>query len=165
MKASAIIVADAIRKKMALAGVDSVVVVASYGTGPEEVCVDVYDIGRHTRQEIVDIAKRHQYTRYDKASGEFADNMLADTPQTSFVNVLFYLNEERNMDVLEFLAANADNDNVIRHIANNCQVSYTVLKRAAQNEIVLPKAIVADICRAIRLFGSNVNRGCDGEQR
>ena len=69
------------------------------------------------------------------------------------------------MDVLEFLAANADNDNVIRHIANNCQVSYTVLKRAAQNEIVLPKAIVADICRAIRLFGSNVDRGCDGEQR
>lgn len=65
------------------------------------------------------------------------------------------------MDVLEFLAANADNDSVLRHLANNCQVSYTVLKRAAQNEIVLPKAIVADICRAIRLFGSNVNRGCE----
>lgn len=69
------------------------------------------------------------------------------------------------MDVLEFLAANADNDSVLRHLANNCQVSYTVLKRAAQNEIVLPKAIVADICRAIRLLGSNANRGCDGEQR
>lgn len=165
MKASAIIVADAIRKKMALAGVDSVVVVASYGTGPEEVCVDVYSTGNYTRKEIVDIAKRHQYTRYDKASGEFVDNMLAGVPQAYFVNVLFYLNEERNMDVLEFLAANADNDNVIRHIANNCQVSYSMLKLAAQNEIVLPKAIVADICRAIRLFGSNVNRGCDGEQR
>ena len=56
------------------------------------ICVDVYDIGRHTRQEIVDIAKRHQYTRYDKASGEFVDNMLAGVPQASFVNVLFYLN-------------------------------------------------------------------------
>lgn len=44
------------------------------------------------KQEIVDITKRHQYTRYDKASGEFVDNMLADTPQASFVNVLFYLN-------------------------------------------------------------------------
>ena len=163
MITDATIVADAIREKMAAEGVTSVVVVECYGAGSEEVCVDVYDIGRHTRQEIVDITKRHQYTRYDKASGEFVDNMLADIPQAYFVNVLFYLNEERNMDVLEFLAANADNDNVLRHLANNCQVSYTVLKRAAQNEIVLPKAIVADVCRAIRLFGSNVNSGCDGE--
>lgn len=90
MKASATIVADAISKKMVLAGVTSVVVVASYGTGPEEVCVDVYSTGNYTRQEIVGIAKRHQYTRYDKASGEFVDNMLADTPQAYFVNVLFY---------------------------------------------------------------------------
>ena len=44
------------------------------------------------KQEIVDIAKRHQYTRYAKASGKFVDKMLADTPQYSFVNVLFYLN-------------------------------------------------------------------------
>ena len=90
MKASATIVADAIREKMAAAGVTSVVVVDCYDTGPEEVCVDVYSTGNYTRQEIVDIAKRHQYTRYDKASGEFADNMLADIPQASFVNVLFY---------------------------------------------------------------------------
>ena len=83
---------NAIRKKMALVGVDSVVVVARYGIGPEEVCVDVYSTGNYTRKEIVDIAKRHQYTRYDKASGEFVDNMLADIPQASFVNVLFYLN-------------------------------------------------------------------------
>ena len=86
------IVANAIREKMSAEGATSVVVVECYGAGPEEVCVDVYDIGRHTRQEIVDIAKRHQYTRYDKASGEFVDNMLAGVPQASFVNVLFYLN-------------------------------------------------------------------------
>lgn len=91
MITDATIVANAIREKMAAEGVTSVVVVERYGAGREEVCVDVYDIGRHTRQEIVDITKRHQYTRYDKASGEFADNMLADTPQSSFVNVLFYL--------------------------------------------------------------------------
>lgn len=92
MITDATIVADAIREKMAEAGVTSVVVVECYDTGPEQVCVDVYDTGCRTRQEIVDIAKRHQYTRYDKASGEFADNMLADIPQASFVNVLFYLN-------------------------------------------------------------------------
>jgi hypothetical protein len=85
-------VADAIREKMPAVGATCVVAVACYGTGAEQVCVDVYDTGCHTRQEIVDITKQHQYTRYDKASGEFVDNMLADTPQAYFVNVLFYLN-------------------------------------------------------------------------
>lgn len=85
-------VGDALWETMVSLGVTCVVAVKCYGTGPEQVCVDVYDTGCHTRQEIVDIAKRHQYTRCDKASGEFADNRLADIPQASFVNVLFYLN-------------------------------------------------------------------------